>query len=1075
MQKHRDITVSRLQNFLSNTGQFADVSLPALLTEAIDTDAVKLALYSVPNEARIPFSEAVKGSFEPVEVGVSIGPTWSTHWFRVSIEIPARFAGEEVELVFDPSCEALVWSSKGEPLMGITGANNGDRHVDFRLTTKASANERFELYIEAGCNGMFGAGLGGNGSINPPVLDRTYKLATAQLVIKNRLAWDIQADLDVLFGLLQELPKDSQTSSDALYTANKVINTFRYDDPDTLRPCKDILAEFFAKRLDTGYAPHVITALGNCHIDTAWLWPFDETKRKCARSWSTQCDLLERYKEYIFTASQAQQFEWTEELYPDLFTKMKKLAKEGRFVPVGGTWVEMDCNVPSGEALCRQFLYGQRYFESRFGERSRVFWLPDTFGYSAQLPQIIKAAGLDYFFTQKINAPSYLGGFRFPNSTFMWTGLDGTSVLTHFSPADTYTAQASVHDVVYSVQNNKDKAYTNQSLLAYGNGDGGGGPLIPMIERIRRMRRLQGLPAVIDHGTPNSFFDTLKKTSKDLVEWRGELYLELHRGTYTSQAHTKKYNRSSELLLRNIEILSSLAVASGVPGYKNPQKELARLWKLVLLNQFHDVLPGSSIGIVYKDALNVSSAQRRVLIIWFNSLTESPKFYKDVATSGAQLLDDVMKALMENDNAKDETAVVPVVFNPTSWERQAEVVEITRSGSDHGPFGQLSEDGRKGLILVKDFAPYKMAAQPLEALAAGFNGVKVEEKDGNYIVTNECISLSIDAHGRITSLYDLKASRESILGKANVFKLYEDVPLYWDAWDVEVYHLEKGWDAGVGDLSVTERGPLRVVLTVSHPITKDSTLNQQIIVTAGSPRVDFINHVEWKENRRLLKVEFPVNVANDFATYETQFGFIRRPTHFNTSWDLARFEVCAHKFVDYSECGYGVALLNDSKYGFSVHGSVIAMSILRAPKAPDADCDIGDHDFRYALYPHAGSFTESNVVQAGYEFNVPLITKTTSSPSTNYPSQIFQLEKGSTLVLDTIKVAEDPAGKDIVIRMYEAYGGRGTATLTSTLPVKSAHFCNVLEDFNIEVPRTKAGSFVIAYTPHKLVSMRFRF
>ncbi|TPX58087.1 hypothetical protein PhCBS80983_g03399 [Powellomyces hirtus] len=1053
MQKHRDITLSRIVSFLAEGHQFADVGLAATLTEVRDSKAVSLTVYSVPDGKRIPFSEAIKGAFVPAKVGDALGPVWSTHWYKVAIVIPSSFAGKRVELLFDPGCEALVWSSGGEPLMGITGAHNGDRHVDFCLTRKAKADERFNLYIEVSCNGMFGAGIGGNGSIQPPDEKRMYQLETAEIIVRNELAWDVQRDVEVLVGMIKELPKDSQASNDALFTANKIVNLFRYDDPSSLQKCKEVSADFFAKRTSTGYPQHVMTAMGNCHIDTAWLWPYDETKRKCARSWATQCGLIEEYPEYTFTASQAQQFEWTEQLYPELFTRIQKHAKAGQFIPVGGTWVEMDCNIPSGEAFCRQFLYGQRYFESRFGERSRVFWLPDTFGYSAQLPQIIHEADLKYFFTQKL---SWNNINKFPHTTFMWTGIDNTSVLTHFSPADTYTAQASVHDVVFSVQNNKDKMYTNQSLLAYGNGDGGGGPLIPMLERIRRMSRVGGFPAVINHGTPNSFYEELEKNSKDLVEWKGELYLEFHRGTYTTHAKVKKNNRSTELLLRNIEILSSLCIATNVDRYKNPKDELDRLWKLVLLNQFHDVLPGSSIGDVYLDAL---------------------QFYEDVTKSGSQLMETAFHNLISSAGKTSSGASTSCpIFNPTSWTRNAEVIETDlASGVKSTAFRQVSACGTKGLQLVESIPAYALRSCSFEDSANSFVPVTVEEEGDTIVVTNVALKVVLNRHGRILSLFDREEGRECIAPgyHANVFRLYEDVPLFWDAWDVEVYHLEKGWDTPVGKLNIIETGPLRVVLKVTHPLTANSSLTQKIILRASSKSVEFENHAVWKENRRILKVEFPVNVSNDYATYETQFGFIRRPTHYNNSWDLARFEVCAHKFVDYSECGYGVALLNDCKYGFSVHNDVIRMSLLRAPKAPDANCDMGEHTFRYALYPHKGGFTESDVVQAGYEYNVPLLVGSPTSSAIT-PSQYFKVDQ-KNIVLDTIKVAEDASGKDIIVRMYESSGGRGVVKLTTTLPVRSCHYCNILEDVKASVPKDDAGALVIPFTPFKLISLKFVF
>ncbi|KAJ3051806.1 Glycoside hydrolase, 38 vacuolar alpha mannosidase [Rhizophlyctis rosea] len=1058
MQKHRNITIERLEKFVQE-GQFDDVNLTATLWKhRPESKFVTLQVYSVPDLKRIPFDDAIKGKFVDTHVGESFGPTWSTHWFKVTVDVPYEFANEEVVLVFDSSSEAMIWSTDGEPLTGLTGGGGQERHVDYRLTSKAKGGDHFELYIEVASNEIFGAGHGG--FMNPPQTDRYYRLNSADIGVKNNTAHALKQDLDILIGLVKHLPSDSQTSSDALYTANRVVNIVHPDDPKTVEEATKVTDEFFASRRDTGYSLHQITAVGNCHIDTAWLWPFDETKRKAARSWSRQIGLLDEFPRSTFAASQAQQFEWVESLYPELFKKMKKYAKDGRFIPIGGTWVEMDCNMPSGEALCRQFLYGQRYFESRFGARCKVFWLPDTFGYSAQLPQIVREADLRYFFTQKL---SWNNINRFPHTSFLWAGLDGTSVLTHFSPADTYTAQVNVEEVTRAVTNNKDKTYSNKSLLLYGNGDGGGGPLPAMLYRLERLKNLQGLPATAKSGHPQDFYEELEKTSKDLVTWKGELYFELHRGTYTSQAKIKKGNRKSELLLRDVEILSALCCATK--------------------------------GVDY-----------------------NAKFYDEIAETGGVMRKRAFEKLAQSFSSTDSSARALTVFNSTSWERQNEVVAVDLSllgDVSATSFAQRSSDGTHGLVLVaaaNKIGSFSVATLDLKALSQEFVPVTgrkndqyfaaplgflhsflkvittnvddlIDTVDGQYVlvdetkqqlvtVDNELITVIFDSHGRLRSFVDKSEGREIVapgfLG--NVFKIYEDIPLFWDAWDVEVYHLEKGWDAGVGTLEVLEKGPLRAVLQVKHPLTKHSTLTQKIIINARSKLIEFDTHVDWHENRKFLKVEFPVNITQDIATYETQFGYIQRPTHYNNSWDLARFEVCGHKFADFSEFGYGVALLNDCKYGYAVHGNVMRLSLLRSPKAPDFHADMGEHTFRYALYPHKGAFLESDVVKAGYEFNVPLVVSSASA-SKPIDQQYFKVDK-SNLVLDTVKVAEDSAdGKQIVLRFYEAYGGRGVARVDTALNIKSAVISNIMEDDKDDV-EVKDGGFSIGFGPFKVITVK---
>ena len=666
MKKHRDITLERIEKFLQR-GQFDDVNIRPFLRHLSISNSITLSKYSVPDLERIPFDKAIQNKFEKCEVGVSYGPSWSTHWFKLEIEIPSEMDGQNIYLEFDPGCEALVWSDHGEPLMGITGGWGGDRHVDFDLRCN-KAGQKLVLFVEVAANGMFGEGNGG--MINPPDPNRYKRLDRAELVVYNEDALHVFWDLEALWGLAKEMSSETQISNDCLFAANEIVNIIRKGDLNSIKEARKYALEFFKKHEHTGITSHEISAVGNCHIDTAWLWPYDETKRKSARSWATQIRFMEQYPEYKFAASQMQQFEWTEQLYPSLFKKIQGLAEKGSFIPIGGTWVEMDCNIPSGESFCRQFLYGQRYLKEKFGRTSKVFWLPDTFGYSAQLPQIIKSAGMKYFFTQKL---SWNNINKFPHTSFYWKGLDGTSVLTHFSPADTYTAQASARDVTFMVKNNKDKLYSNKSLLLYGNGDGGGGPLRPMMERIRRFQSLEGMGSVVKHEDPEKFYDRLEIESKGLNTWKGELYFELHRGTYTSHGLIKKGNRISEYLLRLVELLSSLCLITN-SEFDYPKDELDRMWKLVLLNQFHDVLPGSSIGMVYDDAL---------------------KFYADVATTAEVLIKKAKSFLCSKADNR-----MPILFNPTSWSFKNQVVEIEPVVNTK--YAQLSKDGTKAIVQVSD-------------------------------------------------------------------------------------------------------------------------------------------------------------------------------------------------------------------------------------------------------------------------------------------------------------------------------------------------------------------------------------
>ncbi|KAF9964967.1 Glycoside hydrolase, 38 vacuolar alpha mannosidase [Mortierella alpina] len=1011
----RSITVDRAAKF-SSEEFFSDINLYSQLYSKRSSDAIELSVYSVPDLKRIPFDEAVKQTFKPTTTGTQFGPSWSTHWFKLKVKVPKEWAGEQVELLWDSNSEAMIWSVEGVPRQGLTGDRGNDRRVEYSLLRKAKGGETVELLVEMACNGMFGTGK--NGLINPPDENRFFQLAKVEIAVPNKTAWKLFYDMQIIVGMANELPNESTRAQETLYVCNQVVDSYDWHDVEgSLQKCLQITGAFLSKKA----APdvHRVTAVGNCHIDTAWLWPYAETRRKTARSWSTQLRLMEEYPEYVFVCSQAQQLEWLSQDYPKLFKEIQQASKKGRFQVIGATWVEMDCNMPSGEALCRQFLYGQRFYEKNFGVRCKVFWLPDTFGYSAQLPQILKEAGAQYFFTQKL---SWNNINKFPNTTFTWVGLDGTRVLTHMAPCETYTAQADVGDMARSIKNNRDLAFSNQSLLPYGNGDGGGGPQRAMLERLRRMKDIDGLPRC-EMGGAEAFFESVEKEAEGLQEWKGELYFELHRGTYTSQAAIKRYNRKLEFLLRDVEIVSTLCFGRG-RDYQYPKADLDLLWKDLLLNQFHDVLPGSCIELASVDARAI---------------------YKKMEAKARSLLDDGIQCLHQSPVTPGERASY-VALNTLGWDR-SEIIEIPSQTGDR--LQQYSAEKSTGYVRVKQcaFGYQDIADLKVDPNVAN-QRVKAFAKDKGFILENDQVIAKFNQRGHLVSLFDKYEIRELVPeGQAgNKLQLYSDVPLYWEAWDVEIYHLNTGKDAGPGRVRIGEVGPLRATIIVEHALTATSTAVQTIVLTADSPRLDFQTTVDWNEGRTLLKVEFMWDIHSDTATYDSQFGVVQRPTTYNTSHDFAKFEVCGHKFADLSEHGYGVALLNDCKYGYSCHGNVMRLSLLRSPKAPDAHCDIGHHEFSFAVYPHKGTFHESNVVRESYQFNVPLIVRPVAQGALTAlrPVSLFEIEGAKNVILDTVKRAED--SDDIIVRLHEAYGGRAMFKLKSELNIQSIRRCNILED-----------------------------
>jgi alpha-mannosidase len=583
---------------------------------------VQLEVYSPPDLSRPSFKEATSHKFKETHVGESFGPSWSTHWFKVTITVPEDLQKKEhLEFHWDANNEGLIWTLDGDVVHGLTG---GGERAEWILPKAWYDGKAHSFYIEMACNHMFGNAIGDN--IQPPPTDRYYQLWKAEIVAINMDARMLHMDFWILGDAAREFPEDSWESHKAFENCNRIMDTFIAGDGsnESIKKCRDVAKEYLGGLIDSskvydGDQEELITAIGQCHIDTCWLWPFAETKRKVARSWSNQCDLMDRYPEYRFACSQAQQYKWLEQYYPALFDRVKEKVKKGTFHPIGGSWVEHDTNLPSGESLVRQFIYGQRFFESHFGQRCKTFWLPDTFGYSAQLPQICRLAGMTRFFTQKL---SWNNINSFPHTTFNWIALDGSQVLCHMTPAETYTAEAHFGDIKRSITQHKSLDQDATSLLVYGKGDGGGGPTWEQIERLRRERGVADtvglLPRVKLGNSVDDFYEKLEKKAENgtkFVTWYGELYFELHRGTYTTQANNKRNNRHSEFLLRDVEYLSTLASIKDLLDddalgkavkYTYPKKDIDDMWENVLLCQFHDCLPGSSIEMCYRDSDNVS-------------------------------------------------------------------------------------------------------------------------------------------------------------------------------------------------------------------------------------------------------------------------------------------------------------------------------------------------------------------------------------------------------------------------------------------------------------------------------------
>ncbi|KAI7865191.1 galactose mutarotase-like domain-containing protein [Spinellus fusiger] len=1017
----RQVVLDRCTKFMCGNVNGDDMNLFSQLYKAHTSseDYISISVHSVPDLKRISFSEAIRQSFKPTRVGEWFGPSWSTHWFRLILHIPHGFAGEEVQLIWNADTESMLWNMEGTPLQGFTGGEGSTVRREFILTPEAKGGEVFQYYIEMTCHGIISTSPYGP---NPSDASKFFCLTELGLAVPNTVAWDLFYNYQVIFGMAKDLEETSVRAVQALSTVNQIVNSFRPGDEAALLACLDLSEKFLMAK--NGDSQHKVHSMGHCHIDTAWLWTFEETIRKAARSWSTQVDLLDRYPDYKFMVPQAQHYEWIRTHYPSLWERVLKKNADGQLLHTGGTWVEMDTNMPSGESLSRQLLLGQRFFDEHLGVRCRVLWISASFGFCAQLPQLIKLADMKYFYTPKI---SWGNMNEFPMTTFWWIGLDGTKVLAHVSPTKTHAAQCTPGELIDCVKNNYNKEQSNASMLVFGNSNGGGGPSAGMIERLHRMGNVDGLPKV-EMSAPLIFFEKAERTVNSLSTWKGEIYCEAHRGIYTTHALCKKMNRTCEVLLHDVEILASLAHMMNPEVYSYPKDILDIYWRMVCLCQFHGIMSGSSIESVYEDCL---------------------RMYLEVETGGKKMRDDLVEKLMNLSPLSATTFDIKAlaVFNTLPWSR-CEVIDVSLC-EGLPALKQYSALARKGYTLVRDVPPLGAKGYYLDESPMYEPVQVITDRDHTTVIENQYILVTFDSYGQMISLYDKEEERELIKKgeKGNVFQMYEDIPLSWDACDAESYHLDKGRVVEEGSVQIIEKGPLRAALLIEKYLSPTSCLRQVVVVTAISRRIDFETEVDWDERRQFLKVEFSWDLLADTVYYDTPYGVLQRPTHFNTAWDSAKFEVAAQKFADISEYGYGIALLNDCKYGYAAHHSTIRLSLIRSPKSPNPSCDIGHHVFSYAIYPHKGHFLQSTVVRESHNFNAPLLKRVI--PKSKVPTIAntipqISIEGAPNVVLDTIKKAED--SDDIILRLYEAYGGHAKAQLVSSLPIQSLHICNLLED-----------------------------
>ena len=805
-----------------------------------------------------------------------------------------------------------------------------------------------------------------------------------------------------------------------------------------------------------------IHAAGHAHIDVAWLWTLAQTRRKAERTFHTVIRLMEQFPDYRFSQTQPQLYQFIKEDQPAVFEAIRQRVREGRWEPLGGMWVEADCNLSGAESLARQFLLGRTFFRENFGveAESPILWLPDVFGYAWALPQLIQQAGLKYFMTVKLGWNQYN---RLPYDTFIWQGLDGTQVLTHFSTvkefgsayASTYSAMANARESLGAWQNFQQKELHSDLLMAYGFGDGGGGPTREMLENIELMKHFPALPQV-RQSSVKDFFESIAPLadSPKMPIWNGELYLECHRGTYTTQARSKHANRKSEFLLHDAEFIATLA--SQIANYRYPITQFTEAWRMICLNQFHDIIPGSSIGAVYEESL----AQ-----------------YAQLAQDVSQIRDEALQALSEKLDGD------LILVNPTSFPQRDLVFVPGESGQQFARDGKPvpAQQADSGCWLdVGEIQPYSMVA--LQTVNDGQSTVVCRPSPIGHL-ENDFLLVEFNPDGDITRIFDKQSNREILPPNAiaNQFQAFEDRPKDWDAWDVDIFYDDKRWLAEPAtSIKMVEYGELRQTLEIKRKI-QNSEITQRISLNRTSPRLDFDTRINWQERHILLKVAFPVDILAPQATYEIQWGNVERPTHRNTSWDWARFETCAHKWVDLSEGGYGVSLLNDCKYGHDIHKNVMRITLLRSPTKPDPLADFGEHQFKYSLYPHTGSWSENTQGEA-YLLNDPIVVykpkikgqKPTLSAAEK--SGITCLSSLVTcdspnIIIETVKQAED--GDGIIIRLYESQRKRNRVRVRFGIAVESAWVSNLLEESESAL-NVEDDSFSLNVKPYQIVTLRIK-
>ncbi len=1004
--------------------------------EDIYTERLQMSGKVTVSDQWIGFKERLDREYHPVNPGEKWGDAWQSGWFNFTAVIPEEFADKEIMFLCNTGGEALIYSESGVPVYALTGGtvfNDAYSKNNCLLPCRAEAGKEISFWVESAANLLYGLVFDQQRILRTkhPAGRFTGILNCAELAVFDREVWNLSNDLDVLLSMIDGLPADDFRKRRYTMIVNRAADVYN-ENPANATSASKVLQEIFS--VSPSEAMLKVCALGHAHIDTGWLWPVKESIRKVGRTFASQLALIETYPEYIFSASAAQHYLWAKEYYPEIYGKIKSAIAAGRWEITGGMWVESDVNITGGESLIRQFLTGKNFFMDEFGVDVKNLWIPDCFGYSASLPQIALKSGCDTFLTQKISWNQFN---EFPYNTFLWQGIDNSRLLTHFPPENTYNALVNPHELIAAQNRFKEADILDEFVSLFGIGDGGGGPYPELIEKGRRCANLDGVPRLRFDRVEN-FFSRLKQKSASLPVYSGELYLEKHVGTLTSQARIKKSNRQAEARLIETEYLASL-----LPLTEYPSETLDLLWKKLLINQFHDILPGSSIRKVYE----TTEEDHRFIF----------EKCEELITAAAQKVFEHDEKCMTVINTLSYP-VKTLISVPEKW----------------NGYSLLDKNGTS-LPLQRENNTYKVLLE-LQGTSINniFRGDAVELDDSccnssDLILENDLIRYRFTRDGQLTEAFDKISNRSLLTGNmcGNRLALYVDLPQNYDAWDIDRTYLNQNPEhpTAVNAAKIID-GKLRSVIEFELQLSK-SVIRQRAVLDSHSAALHFHTRVDWQESHRMLRTSFPVDIPSQSVSCDIQYGFIRRPTHENTPVEQAMYEICAHRYADISCDSFGAALLNNCKYGYRVKNGVIDLALLRSPKYPDHEADMGIQEFTYTFLPHAGNLIHSSVMMEAALLNRPVMIL----PEFRSGRQFAIGINSPRVTLEVIKKAEKE--DCLIIRAVETHGMPAVAEL-SLNGLTGAVETDLTEWKDLKFYQAVSGKITLEFTPFEIKTLKLK-